>query len=121
VDLASREPVAGLILESTFTSTFRVAFPIPILPFDRFNNLSKIHRVRCPVLLMHGTQDEVIPFAHSQTLYRQITAPKQLLTVEGAGHNNLMEVAGMQYSQALQDFIRLLNRTPLPSTQTADL
>jgi len=82
----TRQEVAGLILESTFTSTYRIVTPISILPLDRFNNLSKIGLVRCPVLLLHGTQDDVIPLHHSETLYENTTAPKKLLKIEGADH-----------------------------------
>jgi len=45
VDLASCQRVAGLILESTFTSTFRVITRVPLYPFDKFANLSKISSV----------------------------------------------------------------------------
>lgn len=64
VDLASREPVAGLILESTFTQAFRVVIPFPLLPFDKFRNLEKITQVSSPVLVIHGVDDATIPVSH---------------------------------------------------------
>lgn len=57
-DLASRRPVGGLVLESTFTSAFRVVRDGPLLPFDRFRTLAKLPRVQGPVLVIHGTADE---------------------------------------------------------------
>ena len=66
VDLAARKPLAGLIMESCFTTAFRVVVPIPILPFDKFRNIDKIKKVNCPVLVMHGKADEVVPFSHGQ-------------------------------------------------------
>lgn len=102
--LASRQPVAGLILESTFTSVFRVVTRIPLYPFDRFPNRDRIGKVHCPVLFIHGTRDRVIPFWHSQELFRHANEPRQLLAVEGADHNDVMLVAGEQYFQALQTF-----------------
>ncbi|MCL6435624.1 MAG: alpha/beta hydrolase [Leptolyngbyaceae cyanobacterium HOT.MB2.61] len=109
VDLARREPVAGLILESTFTSAFRVMTTIPLYPFDRFNNIGKIGAVHCPVLIIHGTRDRVIPLWHSQELFKRANEPKRFFAVEGADHNNVMEVAGEHYSRAMREFAQLVN------------
>lgn len=108
VDLASREPVAGLILESPFLTAFRVVTHIPIVPFDKFANLHKIKKVQCPVLIMHGSVDQVIPFWHGQQLFAAANQPKQAFWVEGADHNDVMEVAGPRYTQALQKFVKLV-------------
>lgn len=104
IDLASRQPLGGLVVESSFVTAFRVITRIPIFPFDKFANISKIDRVNCPVLVMHGTADEVIPFWHGQQLFEAVQSQKQALWVEGAGHNDLSEVAGDRYVQALQKF-----------------
>ena len=114
VEIASREPIAGLILESPFTSTFRVITRIAIVPFDRFDNLRKIAKVRCPVLFLHGTQDRLIPLHHSETLMRQVRSPKRLVPIPGADHNDLLEIASTQYDQAIQTFLKQLNQTLVP-------
>ncbi|WP_199248714.1 alpha/beta hydrolase [[Phormidium] sp. ETS-05] len=106
--LASREPIAGLILESTFVSAFRVVTHIPIFPFDKFPNLHHLQQVNSPVLIIHGTQDEVVPFWHGETLFAAAKEPKRFLPVEGAGHDDLMWIAGDKYTVALQDFAALL-------------
>jgi fermentation-respiration switch protein FrsA (DUF1100 family) len=103
-ELASREPVAGLVLESTFTTALSVSAWGRIFPFDWFRSARRLRDVRCPVLVIHGTADEVIPFAVGQRLYRAAREPKQALWVEGAGHDDLVEVAGERYWQALQRF-----------------
>ncbi len=108
VDLAARQPVAGLILESTFVSAFRALTKVPLYPFDKFENLAKIKQVNCPVLVMHGTEDEVVRFWHGQALFAAAPEPKRSLWVEGAGHNDVMWVAGDRYSAALQEFVELL-------------
>jgi len=110
VDLAVRQPVAGLILESTFVSAFRALTQVPIYPFDRFANLAKINQVNCPVLVMHGRDDRVVRFWHGKALYAAAREPKSFLWVDGAGHNEIMWVAGDRYSQTLKDFAQLLNR-----------
>ena len=106
--LASQKPVAGLILESAFTSAFRVVVPFPLLPFDKFSNLPKLKKVRCPVLVMHGQADEIIPFHHGQKLYEAAPDPKAFLWVPEAGHNDFAWVSGKRLQQALVSFQQLL-------------
>ena len=109
-ELAAREPVAGLIVESGFVSAFRVVTRVPLLPFDRFANLRHIRDVNCPVLIVHGTEDEVIPVSHGRRLLEAAPEPKQHLWVEGAGHNDLMVVAGHDYWTALRRFAERVQR-----------
>jgi fermentation-respiration switch protein FrsA (DUF1100 family) len=109
VDLAVKKPVGGLIVESAFTSAFRVVVPVPILPFDKFNNLDKISKVKSPVLVVHGKNDEIIPFAHGQKLYAAAASPKLYFWVENATHNDVMLVAGERYAKKLLEFTALLS------------
>lgn len=109
VDLAARREVGGLILESTFTSAFRVVTRYPILPFDKFENIKKIEKVRCPVLVIHGTQDRTIGFHHGETLFAAANEPKYPLWIDGAGHNNLFYIGEDQYQKALSDFALTLD------------
>nr|WP_310484023.1 alpha/beta fold hydrolase [Chamaesiphon sp. VAR_48_metabat_403] len=67
-ELATKKPIAGLVLESTFTSAFRVIVPFPLLPFDKFSTLDKLPQIHSPILIMHGGADRVIPFQHGQLL-----------------------------------------------------
>ncbi len=108
VYLAARKPVGGVILESTFVTAFRVLTQIPLLPFDRFDNLSRIPKINCPLLILHGTQDTLIPFWHAQTLYQAARDPKRLVPIEGAEHNNLPQVAGERYYRILHQFVEEL-------------
>jgi len=104
VDLAVREPAGAVVLESPFVSAYRVMTRIPLLPGDKFRNLAKIREVPCPILIIHGTDDAVIPFWHSQKLARaggEVT----LVAVEGAGHNNLIASAGEDYWHAIGRFL----------------
>jgi len=104
--LASRHPVAGMILESTFISTFRVIIPIQILPYEKFPNQYHLRQTHVPVLIIHGTDDRVIPYWHSQVLYESIPGPKQLLTVEGADHNDVALVAGKNYNRTIEQWLQ---------------
>ena len=115
IDLAAKKPLAGLVIGSSFLSAFRVVTRYPIFPFDKFRNLDKINQVHCPVLVIHGRRDEVIPFWHGARLFELANEPKMSLWVDGAGHNDLIEVAGRKYEQALQAF-----RDSLEKTRTAN-
>lgn len=111
VYIAARRPVAGLILQSAFTSAFRVLTRISILPFDKFPNYKEIRKVRCPVLIIHGTADSVIGIWHGKELYQLANEPKSHLWVNGAEHNDLEAVAGESYTNALQAFAASLRPT----------
>ncbi|HEX5704237.1 MAG TPA: alpha/beta hydrolase [Pyrinomonadaceae bacterium] len=104
IDLASRKPLGGLVVESSFVSAFRVVTGYRIFPFDKFRNADKIKAVRCPVLIIHGRQDEVIPFWHGERLFELANEPKMNFWADGAGHNNLKPVAGAEYVKSLQAF-----------------
>lgn len=112
VDLAAREPVGGLVIQSGFTSAFRVMTRVKIAPFDRFDNLAKIPRVKCPILIFHGTADEVIPFSHGEALRDAARTSVEFVPVPGAGHNDLVDVAGSSFLLKVQDFASRWVGTP---------
>ncbi|MEH2439550.1 alpha/beta hydrolase [Nostoc sp.] len=108
VNLAMRKPVAGLIIESSFISAFQVVVPFRILPFDKFPNLQNIKKLKCPILVIHGKADEIIPFAHGEKLFNAAISPKLYLWVEEANHNDLFLVAEEKYRKTLQEFTNLV-------------
>lgn len=104
VQLATRRPAAGLVLQSPFLSAFRVLTRVPILPFDRFPNYKRIRHVHCPVLIMHGTSDSVIRIWHGRKLFELANQPKEFVAVEGADHNDVSPAVTRIYNQALVKF-----------------
>jgi abhydrolase domain-containing protein 17 len=118
VRLAARRPVAALILQSPFLSAFRVLTQVPILPFDKFSNYKEIGRVQSPLLIIHGTEDSVIPIWHGRKLFELANQPKQFLAIQGADHNDLDMVAGPRYAQALQAFAVSLKEGAQPSSRS---
>lgn len=108
VDLASRRPCAGLILEAPFTSGSDVAdTKLPVLGrllIHSFDSARKIRWVLKPKLFIHGDEDEVIPERLGQSLYANAQAPKSFWVIEGAGHNNIIETSGPQYRERLAAF-----------------
>jgi abhydrolase domain-containing protein 17 len=108
-DLASRRPVAGLVLESAFVSAFRVVTVVPV-PFDKFNTLSKVKSVTCPILVIHGRDDNVIKFWHGKKLFDAANEPKQSFWIDNAGHGDLSLASGGGYEVALRNFVNSLLR-----------
>ena len=111
VDLASRRPLGGLIVQSSFVTAFRAMTHVPIVPFDEFRNVAKIGQVHCPVLVIHGRADKVIAFWNGERLFREANEPKRAFWVGGAGHDDLFEVAGGRYGTTLRAFAALLDST----------
>lgn len=111
LELAANSPVAGVILESTFTTPFRVVIPFPLFPFEKFDNVKKIQNINSPVLIMHGIKDNIIPIEQSQKLYELASTPKLSFWVEEANHNDLFYVANEQYWEKLQGFINIIEKT----------
>jgi uncharacterized protein len=115
VDLALHHPeAAGLIVESSFTSLLDMTarypwtkfFPMPLLLTQRFDSLTKVKDLKVPVLFIHGTADQSIPFQMSQRLFAAAAAPKQLELVPKADHGNDAIVAGPRYLEVVRTFVR---------------
>ncbi|MEA2068762.1 MAG: alpha/beta hydrolase [Verrucomicrobiota bacterium] len=103
--LAANHEVGGLVVESTFVSTIRVKTRWPMLPWDKFNSLKSIPNVDCPVLVMHGRNDTIIPFWHGQKLFAAAPEPRQHLWIDSAGHNDYAYTAGEAYLKSFQSFM----------------
>ncbi len=111
VELAVRRPPSGLVLQSAFTSAVDVAraaypwLPVRLLLRDRYDSLSKIGRVACPILCIHGTRDGMIPIEMGRALYEQAKAPKEWLEVRGADHNDPIWDMAPEYVRRLSALI----------------
>ncbi|XP_020778010.1 alpha/beta hydrolase domain-containing protein 17A-like [Boleophthalmus pectinirostris] len=107
VDLASRFECAAVVLHSPLTSGMRVAFPDTkkTYCFDAFPNIEKVAKIPSPVLIIHGTEDEVIDFSHGLALFERCPKAVEPLWVEGAGHNDIE-----LYSQYLERLRRFINQ-----------
>jgi abhydrolase domain-containing protein 17 len=104
IDLASKKICGGLIAESTFVTAFRVLTQISIYPFDKFQSISKIKNVNCPVLIIHGKRDRVIPFWHGEKLFEAANEPKSNLWIDEANHNDISSVGGKNYFTTIKNF-----------------
>uniref|UniRef100_A0A3Q2YBH4 Alpha/beta hydrolase domain-containing protein 17C n=3 Tax=Hippocampus comes TaxID=109280 RepID=A0A3Q2YBH4_HIPCM len=105
IDLAARHECAAIILHSPLMSGLRVAFPNTrkTYCFDAFPSIDKVSKMASPVLVIHGTEDEVIDFSHGLAMYERCPRAVEPLWVEGAGHNDIELYA--QYLERLKQFV----------------
>ncbi|XP_068303271.1 uncharacterized protein [Pyrus communis] len=91
VDLASRLPtLRGVVLHSPILSGLRVLYPVKrTYWFDIYKNIDKISMVNCPVLVIHGTADEVVDSSHGKQLWVLCKEKYDPLWLSGGGHGNL--------------------------------
>lgn len=86
------QSVGGVILQSPLLSAYRVAFDFRFtMVGDKFPNVDYAPNIRCPVFIVHGTQDEVVPFWHGEQLFMALSQEWRAkpFWVDGAGHNNI--------------------------------
>jgi pimeloyl-ACP methyl ester carboxylesterase len=90
-ELALQVQAAGLIIEGAFTSAPDIGaamypwLPVRLMARQRFDNLDKIGRVAMPKLILHASDDRIVPYAHGQRLYAVAQAPKEWVELKG-GH-----------------------------------
>lgn len=100
IDLAMRHPeLRGIVLQSPLESCGRAVFG-PFGPFghvtswlgyhiDLFRNYEKIDKVTCPVLVMHGVRDKIVPWENGLAIHKACPNAVEPLWVEDCGHNNM--------------------------------
>ncbi len=113
----SGAPVAGVVLESPFTSALEllregghwILYPAALLGSYRFDSARLIGRIAAPLCVVHGTEDEVAPFRLGRRLYDLAAARKELVAIEGGGHNDLMARHGDELWAGVSRFLATLD------------
>lgn len=110
--VAKSAKILGLILESTFRSIPLVAQNLlPFVPSDavfnseRYDTASRIGEINAPVLIIHGTLDELIPVEEGKILFEKAKGPKKLILIENAGHNDVSFIAGTKYGEDIRQWL----------------
>ena len=109
VRLASEQLVGAVILDAPYTSlpdVGKMLYPVmPVRTFmvDRFDSKKYIAAVRAPILIMHGTNDTVIPLGLGQALFEAAPEPKEMVVFKGAGHSDIYAYGAFP---RLEDFLR---------------
>lgn len=101
-------PVGGLILHAPFLSVFRVVIDCGCtLPGDKFSNLDVIPMVKSPVMLIHGTADQIVPFHHSERMFNAIPPQHRArpLYIEGMSHNNVHSQVRPMFVDRLTEYL----------------
>jgi hypothetical protein len=112
VDLATKGKVAGLIMDSAFTSVPEMAKAKSVwvpgfLISTKMDSLSKIKRINVPKLFIHSPNDEIIPYYMGEKLYGAAVAPKGFLKIKGR-HNEGFLVSKQLYAQGIARFLKEL-------------
>ncbi|KAH9806422.1 Hydrolase 4 domain-containing protein [Citrus sinensis] len=108
--LASRlQKLRGVVLHSAILSGIRVLYPVKMtLWFDIYKNIDKIRHVNCPVLVIHGTNDDIVDLSHGKRLWELSKEKYDPLWVKGGGHCNLETYP--EYIKHLRKFINAMEK-----------
>lgn len=118
IHVAAERPARALILEAPFTAAVDIAratypwVPVAFLMHDQFVSRDRIGGVDEPVLIVHGTEDSIVPVEHGRRLFEAARQPKELRVLDGSGHHDLWE-AGLW--QAALDFLEKNGVTDRPA------
>jgi hypothetical protein len=108
--LAAKVDLAGLLLESTFTSfvdmgkKFYPYMPVRLFAAFNYRTIDYVKKVDCPVLVIHSRTDELVPFEFSLRLYDAANEPKAFIEIEGS-HNDGFLFSGDVYKKAWSDWL----------------
>jgi fermentation-respiration switch protein FrsA (DUF1100 family) len=111
IGLALEHPPAALVLRSPFTTLVDVGrLHYPFLPVrwllkDRFDSIGRVGAVRCPLLIVAGGADDIVPPEQSRRLYEAAREPKRYVEIAGASHNDWALLAGRPLLKATVAFI----------------
>ncbi|KAJ7528072.1 hypothetical protein O6H91_16G082500 [Diphasiastrum complanatum] len=113
LDLAAKLPkLRAVVLHSPILSGLRVMYPVKrTYWFDIYKNIDKIRHVNCPVLVIHGTSDEVVDCSHGKQLWDLCKEKYEPLWLKGGGHCNLELYP--EYIRHLKKFISFLEKSLL--------
>jgi fermentation-respiration switch protein FrsA (DUF1100 family) len=112
VRLATEHPPFALVLRSPYTSLVDIGrrhypfLPVSLLLADRFASIDRIGGLSCPVLVIAGTRDSIVPADQSERLFEAARNPsKKLLMIDGADHNDYELLAGAELIDTTVAFI----------------
>ena len=117
-ELARREKVGGLILQSTFTSIPDVGaelfpfLPVRLISTIRYATRERLPQIHVPVLVVHSAQDEIIGFSHAEKNFAAANEPKLLVTLTGSHNGGLFENEEL-FHDGMEKLLKLAGAPPL--------
>ncbi len=115
LELVSRVPAAGVVLDGALTSVVERAqelfpyAPVRWIAASRYPSIERVGALTIPKLFLHARADEVIPFGHGRRLFEAAAEPKLFVPLQG-GHGDAFEVDSAAYFGAIGRFILELDR-----------
>jgi hypothetical protein len=100
--------VGGVILHAPFLSVYRIVVDTGCTVYgDKFPNIDYAPTIDSPLILVHGTADQIVPFNHSERLYAALPPASRArpLYIEGMGHNNVHSVVRPMFVARLNEFL----------------
>ncbi|EPS62000.1 hypothetical protein M569_12791 [Genlisea aurea] len=118
--LASRFPrLRAVVLHSAILSGIRVLYNVKVtFWFDIFKNVDKIRNVSCPVLVIHGTNDDIVDLSHGKRLWELAREKYDPLWIKGGGHCNLETYP--EYIKHLKKFVNAMEKLSFSKRNRAD-
>lgn len=117
-DLAYRENIegttvspldaAGVLLQSPLESGGRIfshMLSLVAYPLDIFRNYEKVPSIKCPVAIMHGKCDRVVPVTNGEKLYELVAQKYNPLWIEGHGHNDMPQDMCFRYAKGFVEYL----------------
>jgi len=113
IDLAAHNEMGGLIIESSFTSVRDIGKRIfPFIPRflykTKYDALSKVADVSCPILVFHSPGDEVVPYDLGKQLFEAAPGPKKFINLRG-GHNDAFLISEELFIMEINSFLNRLS------------
>lgn len=110
VELAQNQHFNGVILVTPLTSGKAMTKKMGLGLFqfvagNSLNSLQKIPNITAPVLIVHGTQDEVTPYWMGQALFEAALGEKYMTTIQGGHHNDLQDIDSNSFYGAITTFL----------------
>jgi fermentation-respiration switch protein FrsA (DUF1100 family) len=115
VELVSRVPAAGLVLDGALISVIERAqevfpyAPVRWIAASRYPSIERVGSLSLPKLFLHAREDEVIPYRHGRRLFEAAAEPKLFVPLRG-GHGDAFEVDSAAYFGAIGRFVAELGR-----------
>ncbi|KAG6467444.1 alpha/beta hydrolase domain-containing protein 17C-like [Zingiber officinale] len=121
LDLASQLPqLRAVVLHSPILSGLNVMYPMKrTYWFDIYKNINKIPLVTCPVLVIHGTKDEIVDFSHGKRLWELCKEKYEPLWINGGNHCDLELFP--DFIKHLKKFISVVENLPSRTDETISL
>ena len=113
--IESEKRCGGMILHSPFLSVCRVVLDMGFtVNGDLFPNIERVQHLGCPVFVIHGTEDAVVPFHHGQKLYKALPSKYRAppFWAKNHGHNDIELHAPRQFIKELRNFLTLASKSP---------